>query len=84
MSLALVSASLLAERVPAWLLGDELALRRFERARASAVRVHQWLGAGLLALARHPFAAARTRSLMQVWPGAMRALVGLASGSVAP
>jgi flavin-dependent dehydrogenase len=84
MSLALVSARLLADRVPEWLAGNELAERRFERARARAVRVHQWLGAGLLALARHPSAAVRARNLMQAWPAAMRTLVGLASGGAAP
>ena len=77
MSLALVTADLLAVHVPAMLGGSVLAARRFERTRNQAVRVHRWLGAGLLALARNPRVATQARRMFQAYPGAMRALVEL-------
>jgi 2-polyprenyl-6-methoxyphenol hydroxylase-like FAD-dependent oxidoreductase len=77
LSLALSSAALLSTALPAALAGDGTALPRFERSRARAVRVHRWLGAGLLALAERPRVAEWTRRQLRTRPSALDALVGL-------
>jgi 2-polyprenyl-6-methoxyphenol hydroxylase-like FAD-dependent oxidoreductase len=82
MSLALVSAELLAASLPQMLEGDRQAWRRFERARAKAVWIHRLLGATLLQLGQHPTAAKRVRMLMQACPSFMNALVKLASARI--
>lgn len=80
LSLALVSAELLARHAAELLTGSVLARRRFERARAGVVRVHRWLGAGVLALAGRPRLAELARRGFSAHPSAMQALVGLAGG----
>jgi flavin-dependent dehydrogenase len=79
MTLALVGAELLAKELPAMLSGSTIANRRFERARKKIVRVHRWLGEGLLAIAERPRLTSLVRRFMQAHPGAMRALVDMAS-----
>jgi flavin-dependent dehydrogenase len=79
MGLALISAELLAKHVHGILGGSRLARLRFEQARAQAVWVHRLLGACLLEIGKRPSAALRARSLMQVCPGWMSALVELAA-----
>ncbi|HEY3499061.1 MAG TPA: NAD(P)/FAD-dependent oxidoreductase [Polyangiaceae bacterium] len=81
LSLALQSAELLALHAPELLSGSPLARRRFERARARAVRTHRWLGAGVLALAQRPRLADLARRGFHAYPGAMRALVELAESA---
>jgi len=80
MTLALVGAELLAKEVPAMLSGSALARFRFERAREGIVRVHRWLGKGLLSIAERPRLASLVRRFLQAYPRAMRALVDIASG----
>jgi flavin-dependent dehydrogenase len=82
LSLALASAALLGRVLPEALGGDGTALQRFERARAEAVRVHRFLGAGLLGLARYPRLAGRTSRLLDACPRVLAALVGLAAHGI--
>lgn len=82
-SLALLSAVLLADALPAMLRGSRAAERRFERERARATWIHRALGAGLLTLGRHAKIASCTRSLMQTFPPLLDTLVDLASLRVA-
>ena len=81
LSLALVSAELLARHALELLTGSSLARRRFERARAGVVRVHRWLGAGVLALAGRPRLAELARRGFSAHPSAMQALVEFAGGT---
>lgn len=81
LSLALESAELLARHAFELMTGSVLARRRFERARAQALRVHRWLGAAVLTLAGRPRLAELARRGFSVHPGAMQALVGLAGGA---
>jgi flavin-dependent dehydrogenase len=81
LSLALQSADLLARHAVELLTGSPLARRRFERARAQAIRVHRWLGAGLLALAGRPHLAELARRGFCAHPRTMQALVALAGGA---
>lgn len=81
LSLALQSAALLAFHAPELLTRSPLARRRFERARARAVRIHRWLGAAVLTLADRPRLAEFARRGFGAQPGAMQALVALAGGA---
>lgn len=82
MSLALVSAELLAAHLPEMLGGSRAAGHRFECARAKAVWIHRSLGALLLELGLHPRAAVGVRTVMQRYPALMNLLVKLASTRV--
>ena len=81
LSLALESAELLARHASGLLAGSVLARRRFERARAGALRVHRCLGAFVLALAGRPRLAELARRGFGAHPDAMQALVALAGGA---
>lgn len=81
LSLALRSAELLAQHTSELLSGSALARRRFERARARTVRVHRWLGAGVLALAGSPRLAELARRAFGVEPRALQALLTIAGGT---
>ncbi len=80
LSLALTSAELLAAHAFEIVTGSLLARRRFERARARAVRVHRCVGAGVLALAGSPRLAELARRGFKAHPSAMQALVAFAGG----
>lgn len=79
LSLALLSAELLAGELPEILRGSLRARQRFEAARARATRVHRLLGTALLRLGSHPEAARYVCRFMQTYPALMRMLVRLAS-----
>jgi flavin-dependent dehydrogenase len=81
LSLALLGAELLAQHACELVTGNVLARRRFERARAQAVRVHRWLGAGVLALAGRPRLAELARRGFSACPGAMQPFLALAGGA---
>jgi len=77
MSVALVSAALLARDMRGVLEQSAAARRRFERARGRIVRTHRLLGGCLLALSRHPRLAALACRALELAPGVMGRLVRL-------
>ena len=78
-TLALKDAEILAETLPEMIQGSRLAQRRFARAQDAERRTHRLLGGGLLALSEKPRAAEQACRLLDTFPAAMNALVGLAA-----
>lgn len=78
-SAALKDAERLAESLPDMLRGSRLAQKRFSRGQETVSNTHQVLGSGLLALSEWPRAAERACKVLDRFPSAMNALVGMVS-----
>ncbi len=84
-SQALLSAELLANRLPAALRGpdshyDGEWLLEFDRRRRALLRDYRWLTAGLVEVARVPVLARAMLHAMRARPAFMRHMVGVAAG----
>lgn len=77
-SRALKDAHLLAQTLPEMISGSRSAERRFTRSRDAGARTHRLLGQGLLSLSERPRAAECACQLLNSFPSALRALVGIA------
>jgi flavin-dependent dehydrogenase len=84
-SQALLSAELLASRLPEALRGSDSHydgewLLEFDRRRRALLRDYRWLTAGLVEVARVPVLARAMLHAMRACPGLMRHMVGVAAG----
>lgn len=76
---ALRDAETLGEALPEIIQGSRLAERRFAHSQSSAINTHQLLAKGLLILSEKPRAAEQACRLLDSFPWAMNALVGMAA-----
>ncbi len=76
---ALQDAQLLAETLPEIIQGSRPAKRRFAHSQNSAIKTHRLLAQGLLILSEKPRAAEQACKVLDSFPWAMNALVGMAA-----